>query len=218
MAIFAWIVLRRRSFIAQNPDNTIGEIRRKDSKIPGLKLFLLMLIIQTCVWLSENIVGFLKGVRFPWWADLTGYFILGFLASVLGIWLSLQLVSRLHLSRNASRYFLRAIIILTFFAAVFSLSSAKLAFYPASGLFLLSLAMLIWHSGIRIVLWFTSAHFMFHLVFSEGFGLIAHSFIANPRSLLASIVLHLFYTLFFAVWSFPFLLGFAALRFDAHVD
>ncbi|MCI0558702.1 MAG: hypothetical protein MN733_09420, partial [Nitrososphaera sp.] len=84
--------------------------------------------------------------------------------------------------------------------------------------FLLSLAILIRHSVVRILLWIASAHFMFNLIFSEGFGLIAHSFGGSPRSLVGALVLHVFYIVFFALWSFPFLLGFVAVRFDAGVD
>ncbi len=62
--------------------------RRQHPIIPALKLFLIAVVIQTCVWLSENLVGVLKGVRFPWMTQPDGYFVLGFLAALVGITLS----------------------------------------------------------------------------------------------------------------------------------
>ncbi|MGH2567570.1 MAG: M28 family metallopeptidase, partial [Bacteroidota bacterium] len=72
----------------------VTEVVQKDSTIPGLKLFLLMLIIQSCVWLSENLVGLIKGVRYPWWSDPGGYLVLGFLSGLFGIWVALHLASK----------------------------------------------------------------------------------------------------------------------------
>jgi len=219
LAITAWFVLRRRFTAIRTLMGSAGEvIPQKDFKIPGLKLFLLMLVIQTFVWLSENVVGVLKGIRFPWWSSLTGYFVLGFLGALVGIWLVLQLAPRLRMSKNSSRYFLRAATLLSLFILILALGSVKLAFYPVSALLLLSLAVLVRQQLLRILLWFVSAHFMYHLAFSEGFGLLAHAFGAFPRSMPVSVIMHFFYILLFAVWSFPFLLGYAALRFDSGVD
>ncbi|HEY4611800.1 MAG TPA: M28 family peptidase, partial [Bacteroidota bacterium] len=203
-AIAAWVVLRRR-FADTHPsaqnESGAAPVRENDAKIPGLKLFLLMLIIQTFVWFSENIVGILKGVRFPWWSDVTGYLILGFLGGMLGIWVALQFVGRIRLSNNSSRYFLRAGVLLSVFILLLSLLSTKLAFYPASALVLLSLAMVVRQRFFKILLWFASAHFMFHLMFSEGFGLITHALAEAPRSAMGTVILHLFYIIFFSLWS-----------------
>ncbi|MGH2567001.1 MAG: hypothetical protein ACRDGA_01580, partial [Bacteroidota bacterium] len=98
------------------------------------------------------------------------------------------------------------------------LLSTKLAFYPATALFLLSCAVIVRQPLVRILLWLASAHFMFHLAFLEGLGLITHSLAQQPRSLLLSGAVHLIYILFFSLWSFPFLLGFAAIRYDSGVD
>ncbi|HEX9829169.1 MAG TPA: M28 family metallopeptidase [Bacteroidota bacterium] len=219
LAITAWFALRRRFTAFRTQMGSAGEvISQKDFKIPGLKLFLLMFIIQTSVWLSENVVGVLKGIRFPWWSSLTGYFVLGFLGALVGIWLALQLAKHLRMSKNPSRYFLRAVILLTIFILILALGSVKLAFYPVSALLLLSLAVFVRQKLLRILLWFVSAHFMYHLAFSEGFELLAHALGAFPRSMFVSVIMHLFYILLFSVWSFPFLLGYAALRFDSGVD
>ena len=188
-------------------------------KMPGLKLFLLMLIIQTCVWLSENIVALVKGVRFPWMADINGYFALAFFAACIGIWLSLQLSQRLHLRQEGYPYFLRSTVFLMLLILLFSLSSAKLALYPATALFMLSLAMLVRQPVLRIVFWLLSADFMFRLFFSEAFDFIARSLHSQPEITPGiNTVLQLSYILFFSFWAFPFLLGFAAIYFDSHTD
>jgi len=217
LALFAFISLRRRATPTSDEGHNTS-ISTRDARLPALKLFLLALIIQSCVWLSENVVGVVKGLRYPWWSDVNAYLGLGFLGGVVGIWLALQLTPHLKLSTNPQRYFLRAAIMLCLLLVLFALQSSKLAFYPATALFFLSLAMLIQQPGVRIVFWFASAHFMFHLLFSEGLGLWTHALAAQPRSTLASVLVHVFYILFFALWSFPFLLGFAAVRFDAKVD
>ena len=187
--------------------------------IPGLKLFLLMLIIQTCVWLSENIVSIVKGVRFPWMAEINGYFALAFFAGCFGIWLSLQLSQRLHLRQEGYPYFLRATIFLMFLVLLFSFSSAKLALYPASALFMLSLAMLVRQPVLKIIFWLLSPHFMFRLFFSEAFDFLARMLHSQPAiTPRINAVLQLSYILFFSFWAFPFLLGFAAVCFDSRAE
>ena len=188
-------------------------------KIPGLKLFLLMLIIQACVWLSENIVASVKGTRFPWMAEINGYFALAFFAACVGIWLSLQLSQRLHLRQEAYPYFLRATVFLMMLVLLFSFSSAKLALYPASALFMLSLAMLVHQPVLRIIFWILSPHFMFRLFFSEVFDFTARALHSQPDITPGiNAVLQLIYILFFSLWAFPFLLGFSAVYFDSRTD
>ena len=188
-------------------------------KIPGLKLFLLMLIIQICVWLSENVVGLVKGMRFPWMAEINGYFALAFFAACVGIWISLQLSQRLHLRQEAYPYFLRAAVVLMLLVLLFSLSSSKLALYPASALFMLSLAMLVRQPVLKLIFWLLSPHFMFRLFFSEVFDFIARLLHSQPVITPAiNTVVQFCYILFFSLWAFPFLLGFAAISFDSGTE
>jgi len=186
------------------------------SKIPGLKMFLLMLIIQTCVWLSENLVGLIAGTRFPWLSEPEGYRVLGFLGGVAGIWASLQLAPKLNLTRVAYRYALRSMVFLVVFLILFSLLSLKLAVYPASAILLLGIAFTLRNPYFRLLAWLVSGYFMFRLIFSEGFFLFARTMTEIPAEGAASFYLHIFYIFFFSVWSFPFLLAFAALYLDSH--
>ncbi len=197
------------------------EITRSDTnwkKIPALKLFTLALLVQTCVWLSENVVGLLKGVRYPWYAAYDGYFVLGFLAAVVGVWLSLQIVPRIGLSRDPYRYFVRAVGFFTFFIVLSGMTTARMAVYPAVGLLLISCAMLIQHPLLKLILWIASPHLMYRLLFNEAYGLVARGFVESPGTSLVAALTTFAFILIFALWSFPFLLGFAAIYFDSGVD
>ena len=197
----------------------VEKVRGQRPIIPALKLFLIALAIQTFVWLSENVVGLLKGVRFPWIAHPDGYMVLGFLAALFSIGLLLKLTPRMHLSHDPYRWFLRAVVFLLVFIFLCSLLNAKWAFYPATALFFLSLAMIARRPWLKAFFWFLSPHFMFRLMFSELFVFLGRSTALHsiqPMRMYA--VLHVFYILFFALWSFPFLLGFAAIYFDSGID
>ncbi|MFH0988565.1 MAG: M28 family metallopeptidase [bacterium] len=188
-------------------------------KIPGLKLFLLMLIIQTAVWFSENIVGLLKGDRYPWLLHPTDYFILGGFGALIGIWFSLQLAPKLHMRQDGYSYFLRALIFLYIFFLLTVFGSVKLALYPAMAIGLLSLAMLVRQPAVKLFFWILSPHFMFRLLFFEPFDFIARMVtITGSMNHFYNLLLTFLYILFFSVWAFPFLLGFAAIRYDSRVD
>lgn len=187
-------------------------------RIPGLKLFLLMLIIQTCVWTSENLVDLLAGYRFPWVADPDGYFLLGLLGGILGIWISLQVGRKLNLTAVAYRYVLRTFVFLVVLIILLGLISVKLAVYPAASLVFLAASFVIRQRYVRLASWLFSGHFMFRLIFSEGFYLFARTTSNLPAEGSAPFFVHVFYILFFSVWSFPFLLAFAAIREDRRED
>ena len=183
--------------------------------VPGLKLFLLMLILQTCVWLSENVVSLISGVRYPWYADPDGYWILAFLGGMIGIWVGMQLAPRLNLRRDPYAYFLRSVVWLLLFLFPLSLVSAKIALAPAMALFFLSLSMLVKKPVLRWFFWIVSPHFMFQLFFGDGFEFLARVLHSSPEhGIVGGIILHLVFILFFSLWAFPFLLGFAALWYE----
>jgi hypothetical protein len=183
-------------------------------KYSGWKLFLCMLIIQAFVWLSENVVGLIKGERFPWLTDMSGYFALGFIAGCLGIWVCLHLTPRLRISTWRVGHYNRSAGFLLLFMLLLLPVSLKAAIAPASALFLLSLAFVIRQPALRLLFWLVSPYLMFRLTFTEGFELFARSFVlGSHRDITTGIILHLLYILFFSLWAFPFLSGFAALSF-----
>jgi hypothetical protein len=210
LAIGALIVIRKRRIETE---------RSQRPKVPAFKLFLFALLIQTCVWLSENLVGLIKGTRFPWVASPGGYFILGFFAALLGIIFSLKFSPRMNLSKDPYRWFLRTVVFLLVFISLLALVNVKAALYPALALLFLTLAMLVQKPWLKLFFWILSPHFMFRLMFSEEFlylGRMTANYSPQPLWMYAAI--HFFYILFFALWSFPFLLGFAAVYFDSGID
>jgi hypothetical protein len=210
LALSVLIVVRKRRTETE---------RSQRPKVPALKLFLFAFVIQSCVWLSENVVGLLKGVRYPWIAQPEGYFILGFLAALTGIAVSLKLTPRIHLSHDPYRWFLRVVVFLLIFIFLFSLISAKVALYPAIALFFLALALIVRRPWLKFLFWIISPHFMFRLMFSEGFVFLGRTMAIHAiHPLWMYVALNVFYILFFALWSFPFLLGFAAIYFDSGIN
>jgi hypothetical protein len=188
-------------------------------KIPALKLFLVALFIQTCVWLSEIFIGLMKGVRYPWVANPEGYFVLGFLAALIGITISLKLIPRINISHDPYRWFLRAVLFLLVFISLLSFTNVKLAWYPSFALCFISLAMIVRNPWLKVFLWIISPHCMFRLIFSEGFLFFGRmSALYSQGGIGISIIAHAMYILFFSLWSFPFLLSFAAIYFDSHID
>lgn len=224
-AVALWQLRRRRNLLVVSETSVTGERSDAvqavvdDRKIPGLKLFLLMLIIQTCVWVSDYVVGFLKGVRYPWVAEPDGYFVLGFLGACIGIWISLQLARRLRLPFDPFRYYLRAVIILLALVGLLLLSSVKIALYPATALFFLAPAILVRQPYVKLFFWLLSPYFMYRLIFSESYELFARTVaVHSTAGFTASVVLQLLYVLFFSIWAFPFLLGFAAINRETKKD
>jgi hypothetical protein len=210
VATVALVGVRRRRETYQRSDRP---------KIPGLKLFLLMLIIQTCIWLSENVVSLIKGVRFPWMADINSYYVLGLFGAGIGIWISLQLSEKLRFRHDPYSYYLRAFVYLVVFVLLCAFLSAKLALYPATALLLLALAMLIRQPILKLLFWLLSPHFMFRLMFSEAFDFLARISHSQPDiTPTINAAVQIGYVLFFSFWAFPFLLGFAAVYYDAHND
>ncbi len=194
--------------------------RNSRPKIPGLKLFLILLIIQTFVWSSELVVGLLKGTRYPWFSDPQGYFILAGLAATIGIWVGLQMAPRLGLSRDPYRYFLRTTLWLGSFVLLFSFSSSKLAFYPSVALLCTSLAFLAKKTGVKVFLWLISPYLMYRLFFNEGFFLLARTVPEGTMTtgLGFSVFWHVLLIVFFSLWSYPSFLGFAGLYSGASGD
>jgi hypothetical protein len=187
--------------------------------VPGLKLFMQAVFIQCCIWLSENLVGLIKGIRYPWVAHPGAYFVLGFFAALVGIAVALRINPYLRLSRDPYRWFLRAVAFLLVFISITALAGVQMALYPATTLFFLSLAMLVRRPWWKVVFWLVSPYFMFRLIFSEGYIFFARAIAVHSIiPLSASIISHAVIILFFALWSFPFLLGFAAIYFTGVAD
>ncbi|MBN1397512.1 MAG: M28 family peptidase [Bacteroidetes bacterium] len=209
LSIAALLIARKRRFEID---------RNRKTRIPALKLFLIALLIQACVWLSENLFGLIKGVRFPFPANPDLYILLGFLAALVGIAISLKLTPRMNLSKDPYRWYFRAVAFLLILILLAALSDVRVAFYPAVSLFLLTLAIIAKIPWLKLLFWILSPHFMFRLFFSEGFSFLSRQSAYSFVPPIWVFLMHIFYIIFFSLWSFPFLLGFAAVYFDTKVN
>lgn len=217
-----FILLRMRK-TGQAPirQRRTGQAEERRTIIPGLKLFFLVVIIQTFVWLSDDVMSLIKGVKFPWYQDTSGYFILAFSAALLGIWIALKITPSAFGGSGSTdpyRYFLRTVIFFLIFIFLALVASVKLAFYPAFALFFVSLAMLLRHSWLKIIALVISPHLMYRLCFSEGFDLIARSATQAPGGFLMDVLSQIIIIVIFSIISFPFMTGFAAARFSLRSD
>ena len=185
----------------------------------GLKLLLFALIIQSFIWLSENVIGIMRGYRFPWVNNFGGFVVLGILCGLIGLWLALRIARRLPLSGDPFPYYLRAFILLSAFLVLLSIPNAELAVYPALSLIFLSLAMLLPHPALKGLFLLLAPYPAVRLVFSEYTGLfqrmLAH--LAMP-SLLSSVLYDTGFVLFFTLVSLPYVFAFAAVYRDSGRD
>ncbi len=188
-------------------------------KWSGLKLLLFWVIIQTFVWYSENVVGLIRGYRFPWVNNFSGFIILGILFGLIGLWIVLHLAGRLRLGPDQYSYTRIGFVLFVVCVALTSLSSPELAIYPAMGLLFFSLAMLARRPILKLALFAFAPYMMLRLVFSESLELLQRLLAGNTlHSISASTLYNAGFVLFFGLFSLPFLFGFAAVYRDSKVD
>lgn len=189
-----------------------------DARFSGWKMLLFTFILVICAWFSSDVVGLLKGYRYPWYADVAPYFALAALFGVLGIWISLRLARKLRISACPYLLFKRAAIVLVIFAAVLLVADIELAIYPASALFLLSAALLVRNRLVKILLAALSPVWMIRLVFSE-WGELYYRTIAQVGAQLADLPASLLYNgimvAIFTLYLYPLVLGLAAVYRDS---
>jgi hypothetical protein len=185
----------------------------------GLKLLLFTLIIQSFIWLSENVIGLARGYRFPWVNNYGGFVVLGLLCGLIGLWVVIRMTGRLPLSADPFRYYLRAFVILSVLIALLSLPNAELAVYPSLSLIAVALALTVRPPLLKGVLLFLSPWPIVGLVFSEYTGLFQRLLAHLPMtSFLTSALYNAGFILFFSLLSVPFVYAAAAVYRDSQVD
>ena len=177
----------------------------------GVRILLFVLIIQTLIWYSENIVGLLSGYRYPWVGNFGGFVVLGVVAGLIGVWCVIRLAGRMRLSHDPNPYYLRALGMLLAFTIVLSLGSVELGPYGAVGLLLISLAVLIKPPSVKLLLVAAAAWFFFRLIFFEDLPFLQRMLIRVPAvSIWTNALINAWYVVFFTVLSLPFAYAFAA--------
>ncbi len=217
-ALASLIRLYRRRGRGYGPD----EDRKVKKSWPKL---LAVHFVMLCVTFSSFwIMGRLKGVRLPWVGRPGAYVLYAFLFFILGVWLSLQILRKWRLRRNAFFYAIRAAVYLAVLIILFGFAAGpRLAFYPAAGLFLISLACLAGPAWLKAAFWLMSPVLMFRLLvlpeyYEFLYRTIGLSGLGAARTGLAFAAVNLAVILFTIFWSQPFLLGFAAVYRSSGTD
>jgi hypothetical protein len=142
----------------------------------GLKMCLFTIIPVVFAWFTSDIIGLLKGIRFPWYTEPMLYWILSVLFGLVGLRISIQIVKKIKLSKCPYMFFKRSVILLLIFVIGVCAINIPLAIYPASALFFVSLAMLFQIQIWRILFLAVSPMILFRLIFNEWFAFIIRTF------------------------------------------
>ena len=176
-----------------------------------LKLLLCTLIIQSFIWLSENVVGIIRGYRYPWVNNFGGFAVLGLLCGFLGLWLVFRMKRVVRLSADPYPYYLRAFILLGLMIIGLSLANAELGVYPALSLLLLVLAVVLRPPVLKAICMILAPYPVARLLFSEYIGLFQRLFAqASMETFMLSVLHNGAFILLFTLVSIPFVYAFAA--------
>jgi len=215
MAIVALVVTRKRR-------NGFAEEKKIKKSWP--KLAALLLIFLVVMSLADGMMRLLKGQRFFWYAHPMPHLLLLIPFLLLGIWLALQLLGRWKLRKDAFFYLIRATVYLSvFIALLWIFAGPRMAIYPASALFLISLACLCPWTWLKGVLWLISLYLPLRSLFIPEYSEfvyrgIAPMFLQSFKTGLASFVVSTALVMVMFIWAMPHILGFAAVRYSTTRD
>jgi hypothetical protein len=210
LAILAFVFLSRDRIRGNDPARV---------RWSTLKLLLFTIVIQAFMWSSENVVGFLKGYRYPWVNNYVAFVWLGVAAGLLGLWLCLRLAKRLPLSADPYVYYLRSAVILLILTGLLYVVTPELAMYPALTLGLLALAVLVPSVPLKGALSLLMPLPMVKLVFQEYVGLFQRVLTQSPAaSGFRALLYNAGFILVYAILSLPLVYAFAAIYRSAKSD
>jgi pimeloyl-ACP methyl ester carboxylesterase len=179
------------------------------------KLLVLLFIVATVVAFSDWVLKFLKGQRFYWYAHPGPHLLYLIPFTALGIWLALQVLWKWRLRKDVFFYLVRAFIyLLGFTLLAWGFFNPRLALYPASGFFLLSLACIVPWGWLKGVLFMLSPFLMLRLLFIPQLYEFIYRMVASMgmqlKSFLAELIFSGVMIFLMTLFAMPFLLGFAA--------
>jgi hypothetical protein len=185
----------------------------------ALKLFVFVLIIQTCIWMSETVFGFVAGYRFPWVNNFGTFALLGLLAGVVGLWFVIKLTRVLPLSKSALPFGRRSLLALLLMMLLACLTGPEFGALLAGSLLCMALAFLVSPALLRVFLWLGSVAMLARIVFFEELGLILRSISENMLySGLSLVGYEALFIVGFTLLSMPVAYGFVAIYRDSGAD
>ncbi len=202
-ALAALLVLRRGRIPASDPAYVRWSVP---------KLWPVTVIIVSAGWLSSDLIGLLRGIRHPWFTAIHLYVLFGALAAFLAALLVFRR-SWFRLSSDPYPYFRTSAVLLAAMVCLGAFFNTKLIAEPASGLLLLSLALLVPRPGGKLFLLLASPLWLLRLVFSEWSAILFRpAALALPPTAWVSFVVGGVMILLVSLLLFPFVLGAASLR------
>ncbi len=167
LAVLAWVLAGRNR--RQDP------VRVKRS---GLKILSLMIIVAVFTQLGEAGLQLVKGLRYPWLAEIDNYLFYAAIWAAAGVWVAMQLTRRWRFSQDPALYARRALAVLFIITTALAILGFRLALLPSVTLLLIAIAVLAPNRPAKIVLGVLAPIPMFKLMFMEVFPMIARSMTA----------------------------------------
>lgn len=186
---------------------------------PALKVFVLLLCIFGASWYSENLIGFLKGVRYPWIVEYEPFLLVAFFTGLFASGIVLRFFPNIFFWASPVQWFTRAVVLFSITTILLFLVDFRLALYPATALALLSIVLIVKNRILQYSAWGLSTWVLFRLIFSEGFHFLARSTVLHqyfPPVISAAIQGTLL--LFFTYWFFPAILTFMGITSQLNVS
>lgn len=216
ISIVAVLLKRKKRLVIYNApviENSNESPPVYKGKFTGFKVLLLSTIPPLLGMFSFYLIGWLKKLNHPWFADPFPYCLNALLFLLLGFWLTLHIAKNISLSRCHYSFFLKSTAVSFILLAGAAYLDTKLAVYPATSLVLIALAGISKNQYLKILLLLLSPLPVLRLIFHEWFYFILRMFVLH-RVEFPGQHSQLFVTAalvaFFILISFPFILAFGS--------
>ncbi|MBM4166774.1 MAG: M28 family peptidase [Ignavibacteria bacterium] len=181
LTLVAYFVLRTRE--QKRIELSSESLVVKKYRIPSLKLIIVALLISAVAWLLPDVLVWITGTRYPWFAQPFPYVLLSFIAGLFGLWFVLQFSQKLSLSPSSVPYFRTVSIYLILLTLLATNGNVKLSLYPVFFLLMISLSVFFKNGILQFVLVVIGFFFAMRIIFSEWFNFIART-VASSGELL----------------------------------
>lgn len=216
-AIYAILLKRQKRLVVLNApviENSDEAKPKPKGKFSGLKVLILSIIPPLLGMFSFYIIGWLKNLNHPWYADPFPYLINAFLYLIIGFWFLVHIAKFFSLTKCPYSFFLKSALILIIFLAIAVYLDTKLAIYPAASLILVSMASLFKNNYIKISLFVLSPLPILKLIFNEWFYFTLRMYVLHSVEIPGrhtQLFVHAAVVGFFTFTFLPFILAFGSI-------